>query len=170
MSLDGNPTKRQLASPRHSRQTTEEGKNGRVRIFLLSSVLLLKALPGESLGEAVNPQRPALHEPRPWRLSFLDALRPLIYNLPMITTITGKNQVTLPAEIVKALALTPGTRLDWRIGPDGSIVAQPCPSRARLAAAFLGSGRRLLKPGDDPVAELVAERGAEDAEADAAQS
>ncbi len=84
----------------------------------------------------------------------------------MITTITGKNQVTLPAEIVKALALTAGTRLDWHIAPDGSIVAQPRPSRAKLAAAFLGSGRRLLRPGDDPVAELIAERGAEDAEAD----
>ncbi|HQV29457.1 MAG: AbrB/MazE/SpoVT family DNA-binding domain-containing protein [Anaerolineae bacterium] len=87
----------------------------------------------------------------------------------MITTITGKNQVTLPAEIVKALALTPGTRLEWRIGPDGSIVAQPRPSRARLAVAFLGSGRRLLKPGDDPVAELIAAREAEDAEADPAR-
>lgn len=87
----------------------------------------------------------------------------------MITTITGKNQVTLPAEIVKALALTPGTRLDWHIGPDGSIVAQPRPSRAKLAAAFLGSGRRLLKPGDDPVAELIAGRVAEDAEANVAQ-
>ncbi|HQX11101.1 MAG TPA: hypothetical protein PLG23_12960, partial [Thermoflexales bacterium] len=74
-----------------------------------------------------------------------------------------------PAEIVKALALTPGTRLEWRIGPDGSIVAQPRPSRARLAVAFLGSGRRLLKPGDDPVAELIAAREAEDAEADPAR-
>ena len=110
-----------------------------------------------------------LQQPCPLAPLALDALWPLIYNLPMITTITGKNQVTLPAEIVKALALTPGTRLDWRIGPDGSIVAQPRPSRAKMAAAFLGSGRRLLQPGDDPVAELIAERAAEDAEADAAR-
>lgn len=82
----------------------------------------------------------------------------LVDNLGMFTSITDTYQVTLPAEIVDGLALVPGTRLEWRIGPDGTIVATPRPSRATLASAFLGSGRRLLKPGEDPIAELITER------------
>jgi bifunctional DNA-binding transcriptional regulator/antitoxin component of YhaV-PrlF toxin-antitoxin module len=80
----------------------------------------------------------------------------------MITTITGKNQVTLPAEIVKALALTPGMRLAWRIGPDGTLVATPQPSRAQRAGALLGTGRKYLRPSSDPVRDLIAERAQDD--------
>ena len=87
----------------------------------------------------------------------------------MITTITGKNQVTLPAEIVRALELTPGTQLDWRIGPNRTLVATPRPTRAQLAAALLGAGRAYLRPGSDPVADLIAERGADD-EAESAET
>ena len=32
----------------------------------------------------------------------------------MITTITGKNQVTIPAELARREGLRPGTRLEWR--------------------------------------------------------
>jgi hypothetical protein len=45
----------------------------------------------------------------------------LTYPQSMITTITEENQVTLPAEIVRALNLTPGTQLDWTIGPDHTL-------------------------------------------------
>ena len=80
----------------------------------------------------------------------------------MITTITGKNQVALPAEIVKALAFTPGMRLAWRIGPDGTLVATPQPSRAQRASALLGAGRKYLRLGSDPVRDLIAEREQDD--------
>lgn len=80
----------------------------------------------------------------------------------MITTITGKNQVTLPAELVRLLELGPGTQLDWKIGPDGTLVATVCPSKARLAAELMGAGRRYLRPGSDPIADLIAERVADD--------
>ncbi|MCC7020975.1 MAG: AbrB/MazE/SpoVT family DNA-binding domain-containing protein [Ardenticatenales bacterium] len=76
----------------------------------------------------------------------------------MITTITGKNQVTLPAELVRSLDLTPGTQLDWAIGPNGTLIATPRPTRARLAAALMGAGRSYLRRGADPVADLIAER------------
>ena len=76
----------------------------------------------------------------------------------MITTITGKNQVTLPAEIVKALELTPGTQLEWAIGPNNTLIATPRPTRAQRAAALMGSGRKYLRPGADPVRDLLAER------------
>jgi antitoxin component of MazEF toxin-antitoxin module len=80
----------------------------------------------------------------------------------MITTITGKNQITLPAEIVRELALTPGTQLKWSIGADGSLIATPQPKRAQRAAALHGAGRKLLPPGVDPVRDLIAERLQED--------
>lgn len=76
----------------------------------------------------------------------------------MITTITGKNQVTLPAEIVRALELTPGTQLDWAIGPDHTLIATPVISRAQRAVALMGAGRKYLRPGSDPVRDLIAER------------
>jgi antitoxin component of MazEF toxin-antitoxin module len=80
----------------------------------------------------------------------------------MITTITGKNQVTLPAELVRALELTPGTQLDWQIGPNRTLIATPRPTRAQLAAALMGSGRPYLRPGADTVADLIDERIADD--------
>ena len=76
----------------------------------------------------------------------------------MITTITGKNQVTLPAKIVRTLELTPGTQLDWTIGPNRTLIATPRHTRAQLVDAFIGAGRRYLQPGSDPIADLIAER------------
>lgn len=88
----------------------------------------------------------------------------------MITTITGKNQVTLPAEIVKALELAPGTQLEWVIGPDRTLIATPLPTRARLAADLMGAGRKYLRSGSDPVRDLIAERVEEAEEAEDAGS
>ena len=79
----------------------------------------------------------------------------------MITTITGKNQVTLPAEIVKRLELTPGTQLDWEIGPNRTLIATPRPTKAQLAGELMGAGRKYLQPGTDPIADLIAERAAD---------
>lgn len=82
----------------------------------------------------------------------------------METTITGKNQVTLPAELVRALGIGPGTRLRWSIEGDGSLRAVPRPSRSALARDVLGRGRHYLTGGADPVADLIAERASEDAD------
>jgi antitoxin component of MazEF toxin-antitoxin module len=100
----------------------------------------------------------------------LDLCLSLTYTKTMITTITGKNQVTLPAEIVRELKLTPGTQLKWSIGRDGSLIATPQPKRAERAAALHGAGRKLLPSGVDPVRDLIAERLQEDADADAASA
>lgn len=72
--------------------------------------------------------------------------------------LTHENQVTLPLEIVQALDLTPGTPVEWRIGPDGTLIGTPQPSRAQKAAALFGAGRAYLRPGSDPVGQLIAER------------
>lgn len=80
----------------------------------------------------------------------------------METVITGKNQVTVPAALVRALGIGPGTRLRWTLGEDGTLVAAPLPTRRALAAALLGRGRAYLPAGTDPVADLIAERVADE--------
>ncbi len=82
----------------------------------------------------------------------------------MITTVTGKNQVTIPAELARELNIKAGTQLDWSKGEDGTLQAKPLPSRGTLARRLAGIGRPWLKPGDDPIAELIRERVAEDEE------
>lgn len=76
----------------------------------------------------------------------------------MITTISEKNQITLPAEIVRTLELAPGMQLDWTIGPDGTLIASPRPTRAQRVNALMGAGRKYLRPGSDPVHDLIQER------------
>ena len=79
----------------------------------------------------------------------------------MITTVTGKNMVTIPAELGRKMEITPGARLDWRQG-DGAdaLVVRVIPARATLARRLRGSGRRYA-PQRDAVAELLEERRAE---------
>ena len=95
-----------------------------------------------------------------WRSRLaLDARTGAPYTCDMVTsTLTRKNQITLPAEIVRALDLAPGSQLAWSIGPDGTLIGTPQPDRAQRAAAAYGVGRRFLHPGDDPVRDLIAER------------
>ena len=39
----------------------------------------------------------------------------------MITTVTGKNQITIPAELARELDISPGTKLDWTKGEAGVL-------------------------------------------------
>lgn len=82
----------------------------------------------------------------------------------MITTVTGKNQVTIPAELARELNIKAGTQPDWSKGEDGTLRVKPLPSRGELARCLAGIGRPWLRPGDDPIADLIRERVAEDEE------
>ena len=76
----------------------------------------------------------------------------------MITTVTGKNQITIPAELARQLGIEPGTSFDWSIGAEGVLMARVIPPRAALARKLAGFGRAWLAPGADPVADLIHER------------
>lgn len=81
----------------------------------------------------------------------------------MITTVTGRNQVTIPAQVVHQLEIQRGARLDWRIGADGCTVEiRVLQSRGALAREVMGIGRRYVKTAEDPIAEFVAQRGQDD--------
>ncbi len=82
----------------------------------------------------------------------------------MITTLTGKNQITIPAELVRQLDLQPGTRLDWSIQEDGTLIARRIPRRGELARKAAGMGRKWLTQGADPIAELITERMQDDSD------
>ena len=75
----------------------------------------------------------------------------------MITTVTGKNQVTVPAKLARQLDIKAGTRLEWEIS-DGALIVRPLLSRHELAAQLAGSGRGWLKADDDPIGDLLRER------------
>jgi bifunctional DNA-binding transcriptional regulator/antitoxin component of YhaV-PrlF toxin-antitoxin module len=80
----------------------------------------------------------------------------------MITTVTQKNMVTIPAEVGRYFGIKPGYRLDWQpiVGTD-EILVRVIPDRAELARRLLGAGRRF-SPEHDAVAELIAERADEE--------
>jgi len=80
------------------------------------------------------------------------------------STVTSKNQITIPAAIVRELEIEPGMQLEWEIDEDRAVVVRPVESRAELARRLQGKWRHLLKPGDDPIGDLIRERVEEDEE------
>ena len=80
------------------------------------------------------------------------------------TTVTGKNQITIPAKLAKRLDIQPGTRIMWSIRKDGVLIAKPLPRRGVLARRAAGMGRAWLPENADPVGDLIRERAGEDEE------
>jgi len=81
-------------------------------------------------------------------------------------TVTGKNQITIPAVVVRALALEPGMQVEFELGQQRTVAMRPVESRAELARRLQGILRPYLKPGEDPIADLIREREQDDEEMD----
>ena len=84
--------------------------------------------------------------------------------LSMITTVTGKNQITIPAELARELDIVPGTRLDWAKGGEGILIVKIIPNRAELTRRLAGRGKRHLRQGSNPIGDLIEDRVREDLE------
>ena len=83
----------------------------------------------------------------------------LDYCSSMITTVTGKNQVTVPAEIVRKEGLRPGTRLEWRSTEREHVLeVRVLPDPASIAAYLRGRGNANRRLSGSPVDRLVRER------------
>jgi bifunctional DNA-binding transcriptional regulator/antitoxin component of YhaV-PrlF toxin-antitoxin module len=80
----------------------------------------------------------------------------------MTTIVRHDNVAAIPPEIADAFGIKEGTRLEWTDAGGGMIAVKPLASRGERARALLGAGRRWLKAGQDPVADLLRERAAED--------
>ncbi|MEO5915158.1 MAG: AbrB/MazE/SpoVT family DNA-binding domain-containing protein [Luteolibacter sp.] len=82
----------------------------------------------------------------------------------MITTVTGKNQISIPTALANELGLKPGSRIDWSLSdqPD-QLVCRILPDPATVAAGLRGAGRKYLKAGKPhPLKALRDERSAGD--------
>ena len=82
----------------------------------------------------------------------------------MRTTVTTKNMVTIPAELSRRHSVSPGCKLDWETINDCEIRVRVIPKRGELARRLMGRGRKFLKPGTDPIRDLIEERVREDIE------
>lgn len=81
----------------------------------------------------------------------------------MTTTLTGKNQVTVPAEIAQRLGLQAGAQFDWAVGDQPNrIVITIKPTRKQLLARVRTIGRASKKEGQDPIGDLIREREEDD--------
>ncbi len=76
----------------------------------------------------------------------------------MVTTLTRKNQTTLPAALVGQAGLEAGARLEWTYVSPEEIRVRPLPPLAKVVALMRGRGNELLKPGQSAVQGLVDER------------
>jgi len=76
----------------------------------------------------------------------------------MITTVSDKNMITIPAELARSYGIKSGDRLDWQAAEEtDEIIVRVIPNRGELARRLLGAGRRI-SPERDSMAELIAER------------
>jgi bifunctional DNA-binding transcriptional regulator/antitoxin component of YhaV-PrlF toxin-antitoxin module len=86
----------------------------------------------------------------------------------MTTSLTGKNQLTVPAAIAKQLELQPGSRFEWSLGDEpGLILLRVQKSRKQILREIrelADEWKKNLPPDYDPVEELIKEREAEDRE------
>ena len=81
----------------------------------------------------------------------------------MITTVTGKNQITIPAAIANRIGLKSGSRIDWQLSSNADeIRCIVLPEPSTIAASLRGAGKRFLKAGQDPSAALLSERTTEE--------
>ena len=80
----------------------------------------------------------------------------------MTTTVSESNQVSIPPEIAREFDIHPGTRLEWATAGEGVITVKPVRNRGELARQLMGAGRRWLKPGTDPIADLIRQREEDD--------
>ena len=80
----------------------------------------------------------------------------------MTTTVSENNQVSIPPEIARDLDIHPGTQLEWVKAQPGEIILRPLRSRAEQARELMGSGKKWVKTGTDPIAGLIQEREQDD--------
>lgn len=80
----------------------------------------------------------------------------------MITTVTGKNQITIPSRIAAQAGIRPGSKVDWKITKQGNeIRCTVLPNAASIATRLRGAGKAFLKDGVHPITRLIEDRVAE---------
>lgn len=79
-------------------------------------------------------------------------------------TITGKNQITIPAAIARALRIEPGMQLEFELGEERTVIVRPVLTRAERVRQIEEKWQPLFPPGSDPIGDLIREREQDDEE------
>lgn len=81
----------------------------------------------------------------------------LCYNITMLTTITTKGQITVPASIRKKLKLRQGTKVAVYMNSQGQIILNPIknPTAEQLGGILNKKGKIKYKPLDQAMKEAV---------------
>ena len=83
----------------------------------------------------------------------------------MITEVLDRNVVAIPDRLASRHGIKPGSRLDWNESDRADVLTvKVLPDYAAIASSLMGAGRAHLKPGADPIGDLVQERAHEDSE------
>ncbi|RPJ62476.1 MAG: AbrB/MazE/SpoVT family DNA-binding domain-containing protein [Acidobacteria bacterium] len=83
----------------------------------------------------------------------------------MVTKVTGKNQVTVPALVARKAGIRVGSRLRWRqTDREGVLEVRVLPERGTLASSLRSAGRKYLRSNAKPIENLIREREQESAE------
>jgi len=81
----------------------------------------------------------------------------------MTTTLAGKNQITVPAELTEKLELKPGAQFVWAVGDHpNQIHLTIMPTRKQLLERVRAIGREFRRTGQDPIGDLIREREEDD--------
>ncbi len=81
----------------------------------------------------------------------------------MITEVLERNVVAIPDRLASQHGIKAGSRLDWKESDQPDVLTvKVLPDYPAIAASLLGAGRPQLKPGADPIGDLVQERAQED--------
>ena len=82
--------------------------------------------------------------------------------MAITTTVAENNLVHIPPEIAQEFDIRPGMRLEWSKAGEGIIAVKPLRNRGQLARQLMGAGRKWLKPGADPIGDLIRQRQQDD--------
>lgn len=62
----------------------------------------------------------------------------------MITTVTRKNMITIPAEVSRIFGIKPGWKLEWQpLEGTDEILVRVIPDRGELARRLAGTGKKI---------------------------
>ena len=89
-----------------------------------------------------------------------------ISNKPKViqATVTGKNQITIPAAVVRELQIEPGMKLEFELSGTRAVIVRPALTRAERVRQIEEKWQPLFPPGSDPIGDLIREREQDDEE------
>ena len=93
---------------------------------------------------ALHAGTPRRQEHQPFSLGSLQ-IALYLYCQGMTTTISSKGQITVPVGVREALGLVSGTKIELRLGTNGTFVARKA-SEGSFFARFQGMGKKVRVP------------------------